>query len=815
MAWNVLLLLVLVVSGSSVPAWARESSELDLDSSHAPYRVENFKKLTYSSDIPATTGYVMAELDGDGRLELVTADDNRLLGWDCEDGYVKPRFQINLDPGWSFHRGTPTPLGLVTDLNRDLVSEVHLTIKATDSDEWRFMTIDLANQETVLEVNLPKGKDRRPDGKWDGTYVPIGIVEDADGTGRMGVVLLCHVQYDSNPRGLLVLDIQTGETIWNWVAGPNPDTMNPVVADLDGDGNSEIVLFGTSPDNLNGDKINGTSDDHAYLFVIGPTGELIWRQKMGGIFCAGSAYVADLNGDGQPEIVTISRNNQTGQANQLIIWDYETQSPIVSQRQEATFMGLAVLPGPRTDTSWLVAGSNGGFITRYLFADGQLTRERRRVVDYTYCEVTGVVDLLPEPGRELIVDFGPGNVMAVLNAELEVQAVHVTDETSSKRVPMVWPRTFDDLALVVGDNKSRYVLDFVRNPFQVPLVAKYAGGGLLLLILLGVAFRFGQSVARRGVSEPVPELVLPTVTDREVLYRMWRQLDDVKHEKFLEANRGLRRLVWLLEAYAADLGASESLGVRIGQLMEDFTDSVRPRLLEILHLARTENFETQTVQETALALETLGTHLESLDVETLTRESVRERSEEMNAELTRIEAGFLQLWQALRQYFSTDPVRMLQGMLLVREVEFQRSAIETRLMSADVPEPLCLIDSSSLRFVLDNLVDNAIRAMVNSPDKVLRVEVERRTTEMLLRISDTGKGIETEMQENIFNGRTSDRQGGGAGLFRSREILQKWRGEIVLAKSVSGQGTTFIVKLRAAAEIEADDESVKTLYGKS
>ena len=211
----------------------------------------------------------------------------------------------------------------------------------------------------------------------------------------------------------------------------------------------------------------------------------------------------------------------------------------------------------------------------------------------------------------------------------------------------------------------------------------------------------------------------------------------------------------------------------------------------------------------------LGNHLESLDVETLTLDSVRERSDEMNAELTKVEAGFLDLWQALRQYFTTDPVRMLQGMLLVREVEFQRAGIETRIVGADVTEPLCLIDSSSLRFILDNLVDNGFRAMADSSTKVLRVDVERRQAELVLQITDTGKGIETEEQEDIFNGRTSDRPGGGAGLFRSQELLQKWRGELILAKSAPGQGTTFIVKLRAANEIDATDETVKTLYGKN
>ncbi len=813
--WVVFLALTSVASVSATPAWAYDSSDLDLDPSHAPYRVDVLYSNHYNADTPSTTGYLMAELEGDGRLEVVTGNDMRILGWDCEDSFVKPRFQINLDPGWRFHCGVDVPLGVVCDLNGDRISEAYLTLKSDEGGAWRLMGIDFADNEIFLNVPLPTGEDRRPDGVWDGSYMAIGMLEDADGEGRPGVVLMCRVGYDANPRGLLVVDPHTGETIWQWVCGPNPDVSNSEVVDLDGDGISEIVFFGTSPDNLGGDLINGLSDDHAYLFVISAQGQELWRQELGGKFYAGSAEVADLNGDGLPEIITLTQINLTGEANKLIVWDYQTRQQVVSQRQEAAFLGLAVLPGPQPGTSWLVTGSNAGFLTRYLFTGDQLTRERRRMVGFKGCLVGGALDILPEPGDELVVNLGIGKVLAILDAELNPLAILHDDNLGGGQSPVMWDRSFDKRTLVVGQTRAQFHLDFVRKPFQVPVTAKIAAGVLLALILLGGAYRLGLAKARGGRADKTPVPNRPAVSDREVLYRMWRQLDDVKHEKFLEANRGLRRLVWLLEAYAADLGASDTLGVRIGQLMEDFSDSVRPRLLEILHLARTEHFEIESVQQTTLALESLGNHLESLDVETLTLDSVRERSDEMNAELTKVEAGFLDLWQALRQYFTTDPVRMLQGMLLVREVEFQRAGIETRIVGADVTEPLCLIDSSSLRFILDNLVDNGFRAMADSSTKVLRVDVERRQAELVLQITDTGKGIETEEQEDIFNGRTSDRPGGGAGLFRSQELLQKWRGELILAKSAPGQGTTFIVKLRAANEIDATDETVKTLYGKN
>ncbi len=807
------LLLLLLVCGAPLVAVAQDTADFDLDPTHAAYRVKPVKTLRLFRNQPEMTSYLMADLEGDGHEELLTGETSRLLGWDCEDGYIKPRFQINLEPGWRFHHHTSTSLGVASDLNEDRIAEVHLTIVALDRSAWRFQTIDLASQEVIVDVPLPLGTDRRADGIWDGSYMPIGMIDDADGQGTPGVVLLVNAQYDANPRGLVVLNAHTGARLWDWQCGPNPDSLHPVVTDLDGDGSVEILLFGHSPDNLGGDLINGTSDNHSYLFVISSTGEELWRQEMGGTFNTGSVQVADLDGDGHREIITSTRIGQTGQANKLIVWDYASRSRIVTQRQEAMYLGVAVLTGPKPGSSWLVCGSNDGFVTRYLFADGQLTRDRRRLAPYPNTSVVGAVDILPEPGLEVVVDVA-GHALLVLDPDLKPLAVYEDTEIRAKASPVLWERTHRDLSLVVGENKAHYVLDFVRNPRRIPVAAKLGSGLVVLLVLLGGAYLIGRAVGRRGEGVVLADQETPQIVDREVLYRMWRQLDDVKHEKFLEANRGLRRLVWLLEAYAADLGASDTLGVRIGQLMDDFTDSVQPRLMEILHLARAENFEAATAQRTMEALEKLGAHLGNLNVETLSLESVQAHGEQMKEELGTVEVGFLHLWQALHRYFSTDPVRILQGMLLVREVEFQRADVETQLVITDeAADTLCLIDSSSLRFILDNLVDNAVRAMATTPHKVLRVEVARGPKELTLRVSDTGKGIEMGVQENIFNGRTSDRHGGGAGLFRTREILQKWRGEILLVASETGQGTTFVVKLRAAAEIKPTDDSPRKLYG--
>ena len=808
----VLLTLCLRPSAAS----AADTAELNLDATRAPYRVELVKSMNFGQEDPSKTSYLIADLEGDGGPELITGELTRLLGWDFEDSYIKPRFQLNLEPGWRLHHHSGAVLGVTTDLDGDRISELHVTTVALDGSSWHFMTIDLATNEIVRETVLPIGEDRRADGVWDGSYMPVGVLADADGNGSPGIVLLRNAAYDASLRGLVVVDPRDGHILWEWTCGPNPDTRNVVISDLDGDGFPEIALFGNSPDNLNGVEVNGASDDRAFLFVISATGTELWREELGGPFCGGTVEAADLNGDGRSELITFTAVGQTGVTNTLIIWDFATRSRIATQRQEAGFLGLAVVDGPEPGSHLLVTGSNEGYLTSYRFADGRLSRENRRMINQPACRVVGALDVLPEPGREILVDIGPGLDFAVLRPDLETLAVFNSEIPGARDMPLIWERTPGNRSLVVGDAKAYFVLDFVRNPHSLPVWALVAAGVVLAIVLLAGTFRLGRARGRRDLTRMVPvDARSAQIADRETLFRIWRQLDDIDHERLLAANRGVTRLVWLLEAYAADLGASDGLRVRIGHLMTEFDESVQPRLLEILHLATTENFEVQTVTETGQALQRLGNLLGALNVDTLTVESVRASHAGMKEELARVEAGFLHLHEALRAYFSTDPVRMVQGMLLLRDVEFNRAGVESRLLGvANVTDPVCLVDGTSLRFVLDNLLDNAVRAMADTAKRVLTVRVSRAESEVTIEVTDTGPGIADDVRDRIFNGRVSSRPGGGSGLFRSREMLQKWRGEILTRASESGQGTTFVVKLRAAQKLPGGDVEARTLIGR-
>ena len=110
------------------------------------------------------------------------------------------------------------------------------------------------------------------------------------------------------------------------------------------------------------------------------------------------------------------------------------------------------------------------------------------------------------------------------------------------------------------------------------------------------------------------------------------------------------------------------------------------------------------------------------------------------------------------------------------------------------------LDKDLIRIALNNLLTNAIK--YNQPGGQVVVSVEENDEEILVRVRDTGIGIETEDQARIFdkfyrseNEQVRERTGHGLGLSLAREIVQLHYGELEVSSQV-GQGSEFTVRFR-------------------
>ncbi|HWN37617.1 MAG TPA: PAS domain S-box protein, partial [Gammaproteobacteria bacterium] len=152
------------------------------------------------------------------------------------------------------------------------------------------------------------------------------------------------------------------------------------------------------------------------------------------------------------------------------------------------------------------------------------------------------------------------------------------------------------------------------------------------------------------------------------------------------------------------------------------------------------------------------------------------------------------------------------GAVLSEALEVARPAIEAAGHGLDVHlpgEPLLLEgDATRLSQVFQNLLDNATKYTPRGGR--IGVSAERRGTEAVVSVSDTGLGVPPEMQERIFELFTRSQSGGdvkvtglGVGLALSRQLVELHGGRMSVESEGAGRGTTFRVHLPLLASIAA------------
>jgi signal transduction histidine kinase len=110
-------------------------------------------------------------------------------------------------------------------------------------------------------------------------------------------------------------------------------------------------------------------------------------------------------------------------------------------------------------------------------------------------------------------------------------------------------------------------------------------------------------------------------------------------------------------------------------------------------------------------------------------------------------------------------------------------------------------DPGKLRQILVNLLANAVKFSAQG-DIVLRIEVVDAGEHVVFEVSDSGTGIAAEYHERIFepfwrseSTATRRQEGTGLGLSVARQLARLLGGDLRLAASVPGQGSTFVVSL--------------------
>ena len=148
-----------------------------------------------------------------------------------------------------------------------------------------------------------------------------------------------------------------------------------------------------------------------------------------------------------------------------------------------------------------------------------------------------------------------------------------------------------------------------------------------------------------------------------------------------------------------------------------------------------------------------------------------------------------------------DPFSLESVNTIVEDtVMFCTTRFKTRgvqLMVEDIPPNLAIdCSASQLAQVLLNLLGNAFDAVVDLPEKWVRIEIQEHGLDIELAVTDSGKGISPEIRDRIFETFFTTKNPGagtGLGLSISMGIIEGHNGTIRLDKDCVN--TRFVLRI--------------------
>lgn len=133
----------------------------------------------------------------------------------------------------------------------------------------------------------------------------------------------------------------------------------------------------------------------------------------------------------------------------------------------------------------------------------------------------------------------------------------------------------------------------------------------------------------------------------------------------------------------------------------------------------------------------------------------------------------------------------------------QMRQVSLYFVPSDVPIPKARADKERIKWVLNNLIENAIK--YTPANGTVRVYMSTGLGRVFVHVKDTGIGISTNDRGNIFerfyrapNAVSKENAGNGLGLYIARTIATDHGGDLNFEANQDGPGTTFSLALPVA-----------------
>ncbi|MBD3366815.1 MAG: hypothetical protein GF405_01420 [Candidatus Eisenbacteria bacterium] len=638
---------------------------------------------------------------------------------------------------------------------------------------------------TSFHTVISSGKDRRKEAWWDGKVRDVEHVSLEGGGAAWAVV---HgADMDQYPREVLLFSSDF-RTLLGRVSG-GAQWRRAVVADVDGDGSEEVIATSSAPNN--GASANGTSDDESHVMVIDDTGDVLWLSATGPGLTDTHAAVGDLDGDGVLEIVTTTEPivREGRPTTRVVVWEAASGESLDAMTIPESVTGALITEHPGPEGGVLYISGGRGTVYRLGMAEGALD-----IVGRTFLAPEALIEgywPLREDGTPRLVVSAMEQRLYVLDDELRLLAAHQPHESTSRhpRVAGVFRTRAGPTGLLVASDRL-YLFDLVRVPLDLGLMAGRLGA---LLLLVGAIVVASVPRARRETARAARRLLamtspMPAHERAAIELALLEELDLASHNK-LELTGPLRSLLRLLVSCQEDPDTTPDVQPVILSRVKAWQETIRPALDDLV-----------------LHLEAVGDHTEdarrirdarvALDTQVSAVSEGKGRPDALDPAIERLEAALGDVRRALIERHESSPVAETESVLEATRAERNAAGVHTEQDLSALEGVRVWASPRVLQLVMTNLITNAVAAMSGTETRRLTVGGRIEGELVVVEVRDTGRGMTPEEADAAFTYGQSSRSGGGAGLFRSRELLDMYGGFIEIIETAPGEGTLFRVAVR-------------------
>jgi signal transduction histidine kinase len=322
--------------------------------------------------------------------------------------------------------------------------------------------------------------------------------------------------------------------------------------------------------------------------------------------------------------------------------------------------------------------------------------------------------------------------------------------------------------------------------------ALFAGGAVASLFI--VRRRIAPGPARQVSGAAIEDLI------RAIMEFLHGAGEGVPSEGVVDAARkSVTKVAYLAQEMVDSLDDKERydmLKERLDARGSDFLDTTYPRVAVVLSLARRAGFVVAEAEQMARAADRMRAAITTiLEGATPASPVLKQQLQAIKDGRDRLAEAADRAWAIIQSNPGCSLTRSIDSIRMEKTDEIAEAAVHLELRQGVPAEhDAVALWSFEFRFILENLMTNALRAMRDSTTRKLTIETATDGAVCSVRITDTGTGMDDETAKTLFNSKGEERDG-GFGMPNTRLRLRERGGNIAIERTALGEGTVLLLTI--------------------